>query len=307
MSAIITAANQLVKQYAADEKSAAFITEMFATIADEDSRGEFSPFVLSYDAEAIAAGATSYRLGTTSFWNIRDGVIDPARIQYYISMFGAESSPLVMDIEAWDLKTEWDVAGPNLQLAARMWSEGSSRPIGFYAIMPDVQYWYFVLLARAIAEANAYDIVKYSANISSWMTRNDRTYAMLGQYVDFLVPRVYVLYSDDSNNPFSDWKLYATSAIQEAVRIANGKPVYPMMAPQVGGATEPLLETEWINALQYVFSLPGVSGVAIYSGGTDPVLYNWVTAIADTLRDLHGLLLIDGTLLLLADTTGLIG
>lgn len=284
MSAIFSLASQLVGQYAADERSAAFITEMFATIADEENRGEFNPFVLSYDAEAIAAGATPYRLGTTSFWNISGDTIDPARIQYYINLFGAETSPFVMDIEAWDLKEEWDVAGPNLKLAASMWAAQSSRPIGFYALLPDVEYWYFVLLSRAITAANAYDIVKYSANISSWMTRNDRTYAMLGQYVDFLVPRVYVLYSDDVNNPFSDWKLYATSAIQEAVRLANGKPVYPMMAAQVAGATVPLLETEWIASLQYVLSLPGVSGVAIYSGGTDPVLFNWVTAIADMLN-----------------------
>jgi hypothetical protein len=116
------------------------------------------------------------------------------------------------------------------------------------------------------------------------MQINNWTEERLGKYIDFICPRCYVVYNTTVG--MAEWKWYATLSVMEALRCSRGKPVYPMVWWHANGTDEELTEARWIESLQWIAGLPGISGIMVYSGGDAPSGYTWTDAIDE---------LVDGT------------
>jgi hypothetical protein len=85
--------------------------------------------------------------------------------------------------------------------------------IGYYGIIPQRDYW------NTQQGAN-------SAKYHSWQQTNDSV-APLANMVDVVFPSLYTFYPDSAA-----WQKYAIAQIQEAKRLAPGKPVYAFLWPQ---------------------------------------------------------------------------
>lgn len=77
----------------------------------------------------------------------------------------------------------------------------------------------------------------------------------LVEVVDILFPSLYTFYYDQSG-----WKLYATANVNEAKRIAGGKPVIPYLWPQFHDSNSALKGTHllgsyWRLELEHLKSL----------------------------------------------------
>jgi len=256
-----------------------------------ESRTTYNHTVYSYDATAQAAGATPYLLAGPFFWyeDLGGGSYDRSRVvpadvaDGIVSGSGRNSTnPILVDIEEWSPLNEQEQLLRNLRNAVQMWRAGGKRNIGMYRLLPYSDYWTPAKLQRAIIDGNPDESeADQTANIARNMEVNDRTAAALVDMLDYLCVRCYRSYNDDSYYP--EWQWYVTLSVMEALRTGKGKPVYPIVYYNDANGDE-LSEARWIQMLQYVAALPGISGVMVYSGGDAPSGYTWTDAIAELIN-----------------------
>lgn len=120
----------------------------------------------------------------------------------------------VIDIERW-----WtgngaplvDQAITNYEWVAELYKEQlpAGHKFGFYSTIPIRNYW---------AVVNNSD--------TAWKNANSKLEG-LGAIVDFTFPSIYTFYDGRDG-----WVKYATAQIQEAQRVAPGKPCYPFLWPE---------------------------------------------------------------------------
>ena len=271
------------------KQDAEWAVELLKVLTAE-SRTTYNHTVYSYNSTAIAAGATTYRLLGNSFWyanngsdrskvsceDVADGIVGVASRE-------SATSRVLVDVETWSPRTEPEQTLRNMRNAVWMWRAGSGRELGFYRVLPYSDYWTPAYLQRAIGGSPDYSEATQTAKVARNMEVNDRTAAALVDLVDYLCPRVYRSYNDDDH--YDDWQWYVTLSVMEALRVGKGKPVYPIVWFNDANGDE-LSSARWIQMLQYVSALPGISGIMVYSGGSAPSGYTWTDAIAA---------LIDGT------------
>jgi hypothetical protein len=139
--------------------------------------------------------------------------------------------------------------------AALETSSNREQRFGFYDIGPSGEYWITVR-----AEANP-------RGFRRWLQTNDIIASQVTPHVDFLAPSCYTFY-DSGSQDRERWVAATIAVVQEARRVAPGKPVYPFIWPQFhpsAGRTGEYLPVEfWRLQLDTVRKL--VDGVIIWGG-----------------------------------------
>jgi hypothetical protein len=92
-------------------------------------------------------------------------------------------------------------------------SVAPAAKFGYYSLIPNRDFF------RAIQGKN-------SAKYHAWQAENDRLKAV-ATVVDFTCPSLYTFYDD-----VPSWKTFAIEQIDEARRLAPGKPVFPFVWPR---------------------------------------------------------------------------
>lgn len=147
-------------------------------------------------------------------------------------------NPIAINLEQYPTKEEHsdnDVAasvGKLLTIMDWIRDERPNSKVGFYDIVPNAN-WFM-----------AYDEHYNAQRRIDWMAANDRVQA-LADAADWLAPSLYTQHPKDVFPQFPDlWENYLRRNIEEARRLANGKPVYPFMWPKLSG--EYLTGEDWL-------------------------------------------------------------
>lgn len=227
--------------------------------------------IYATDDELIASSASPYQLGTAWCWYVRRNGqydyshIDCATIDSACRQSATRNDLFVMNIEEWDLENDFDNAVEQLLTAARRWkSNQPKRPIGYYTLIPSRDYWTPVGLCRAIDGGRLADIQKYDNDNTAWMKRNDAAASAMLPYVDFTVASLYEFYVGKE----PDWRQYATANINEAMRVAQGKPVYAMLMPCLHDTQTPIPLPQWKRMVQCVTAHTELAGLMIHYSPT---------------------------------------
>lgn len=239
--------------------------------------------IYATDSQLIASGAKPYTLATLWYWYSRvDGQYDTSRVDLSAIANAAAKTdpaiPLVMDIEHWDLaKPEEREPGIcNLRVAAlRLRLAHPSLSLGYYSLLPDRNYWAPV---KAWVGLSSWDAKTWRDGVTSlraWRDRNSANAADLLSLVDVLYPSIYHFYPGKP----SEWRAYAVANLDEAVRIAKGRPVIPFMCPQYPDNAMVAMD-EWRMMLDVVREY-GVSACAVYAN--KPVGDEWRTAVSEVM------------------------
>lgn len=283
-------ASHFLSQTAAVDYSASILSDLTTLIANTASRTVYSQNVYSYDATAGSNGAHQAYLLSSWYWypyndpndsgsGYNETAVDPAIVQRGIDTHGGDAGLRLIEMETWNPYTQAGIAGPNWQLAAKMWQQQTSHLIGFYRLFPDITSNYLpVIYFKDAVAANDYVTQdRWRAIIATWMKQNDYNITFVRDYIDFLCPQCYVQTSGSQ----TDWQWSIGLQILESTRLAGGKPVYPICWFRAQTSDAVLTESEFVNSLKFILSFPGVSGIYMYSGGTAPVLYTWQDKITE--------------------------
>ena len=128
----------------------------------------------------------------------------------------------VIDIEHWELEGDAGSVEASLQKLGKVTSllhkYNPNLLIGMYRLLPS-------------RDPNAAYAGTGSEMYEEWQQHNDQLAASLGGSVDVLYPSTYVLHLGEHGQTTEErWAVYAMNSIQEARRIANGKPVIPFLS-----------------------------------------------------------------------------
>ena len=147
----------------------------------------------------------------------------------------------VLDIESWadhdnsEGRGYWRVDDDGLEkyIQALSWyreAMPTGHGVALYSILPVRNYH------DAIDAPDA-------ASFKRWQRWNDEVKPLV-PYVDVLLPSCYTFYEDRD-----EWALYAWRQVQEAKRIGEGKPVYPVLWPRYHGNKHRLPGDYWKQQL----------------------------------------------------------
>lgn len=191
-----------------------------------------------------------------------------AKVQQVAQSIDPVLYPLVMlDVEHWPMPANVQ----NLVTIGQWFKAAlpSGVKFGFYSMAPIRDYW------RSLNPA--------SQDFKNWQADNTKMQP-LANVVDVLFPSLYTFYPDRAG-----WVKYATANVNEAKRIAGGKPVIPYLWPHyhesnaaMQGAA--LLGSYWRLQLDQVQSL-GLTSAVIWGGYQKPWNENacWWTDTKDFL------------------------
>ena len=246
--------------------------------------------VYSYDRLAMDMGASPYRLLTMYAWfPYVNGAYDtqsvsPRVVTKTMNAMQQETSPIIVDIEAFDPLNDGENMLRNVVRACSMWRMCSSREIGLYYVLPFRRYWPCARLRAALA--NGDDPATHVRALATAMEADDQAAERLLPYVDFVTPECYLPYID-TGAKWLDWQWDTAYSILEATRVAKGKPVRPFVwfRATPGGDNVALPLAVWESSLQWVASLPGVDALTVYHGGGVPAEYRWQDAVQKLMCD----------------------
>jgi hypothetical protein len=183
-----------------------------------------------------------------------DDLPDPRAAQEWLRRIRMKRGLLVLDVERWWLRgNDTDVReAMRRYITVFDWirAAGYSDPMGFYGAMPTYN-------------PEAFTRNDGSPERAAWAKENDRIQP-LADRVDILFPS---LYTYDGNT--EAWEQRAMATLQEARRIAHGKPVYPFIWPQYEGAKNPIglqymPRAQWARELKVIAN--NASGMVIWGG-----------------------------------------
>ena len=226
--------------------------------------------VFSTDKELQAAGASPYHLGSSHYW------FDYIESKYLTDEHSIERtkkyllpglpSPLVIDIESWDLNDETrdDVYRKLKGVTDTVRSINPGWRIGWYRYLPIRQYW------TPINERSTDKTYRH------WTLDNRQNIRKLGRLFDFLAPSIYSFYPEHS---FAKWKKYASGNLSECIYAR--KPTYAFVWPSYHApGTPPVISDMWRSQLRYLRDDDRCDGVFIWDKGTDT---DWRQIVVDEL------------------------
>jgi hypothetical protein len=153
---------------------------------------------------------------------------DHTRITTFAQLANQTTGTVVIDIEHWPVVGD---AAPVAESVKKyetvlQWFKTSAPAVrvGLYGVLPIRDYW------RAIQATG-------SPGYTAWQKQDD-SLAAIAPFADVLFPSVYTFYEDRSG-----WQKYAIAQIQEARRLAKGKPVYIFLWPQYHPSNKTLANT----------------------------------------------------------------
>jgi hypothetical protein len=213
-----------------------------------------------------------------------DDLPDPSAAQEWLHRLRTKHGLLILDVERWWLRgSDADVReAMRRYLTVFDWirAAGYTEAMGYYGAIPTYH------LEAALQDAA-------SAVRAVWRQENDRIQP-LADRVDILFPSLYAADSD-----IESWEKRAIATLQEARRLAKGKPVYPFLWPQYEGVKNPIgLQympgSQWARELEIAGN--NSNGLVIWGGiappGTeDPPRWNesapWWQATLEFLAHQH--------------------
>jgi hypothetical protein len=278
--ALTQATNRLLAQIQADEYCEALVEDMTTQVAATNTTYNRNVFIRKTNATLTAAGALKYTaVPHYAVFDLPDEtVVDVPTIQYYINEYLAAGTgnPIMLNVEAWDLSSTADYAYAIEQLntVASMWLEQTGSDQGWYLLLPEFVYSDSVNLGTAIATANLSATAIYRARLSRRMVDDTNRFANdLFPYVQTMLPQCYV----SSAYTLAQFKWNAAEMILEALRIADGRPVYPVVWDHKLGDSSELSDADFRDMLQFVAAFPGIAGVYMWEGTEDRIAtYNTV-------------------------------
>ena len=178
---------------------------------------------------------------------------NPQTISSLLEQANLSKATAFLDIESWPVVSDdpsvvADSVHKYLVTMQSFEQFAPSAKFGFYAVAPIRDYW------DAISGPG-------SAQYIAWQQRNDDV-APIAMQADILFPSIYTFYPDEAG-----WKKYAIAQIQEARRIAPGKPVYAFLWNQYeveGTGSNYLPPDYWRMELETVRQY--ADGVVIWGG-----------------------------------------
>jgi hypothetical protein len=279
--ALISASNICLGQTQAAEYAAAQVAQATSLVADYASRTTYNNTAYSRTTSIITnTGAARYVTHfndpavywASSVLSYPGAAFEPAVIQSVINEYLASPTDtlLMADCEIWDLSVDAQRAEaiPNLQLYASMWQDQTDRELGFY-YYPFIQH---VRPIEACTSTTKATVARQQGWLSWAMHLGDSIFNDLLPYVNHLIPSVYQQDADDVAN----WRYAAAWSILEAIRLAKGKPVYPIVYHKYTDGLEDLSEANYVAALQFVAAFPGIAGVILWEEAPLPAWYEAV-------------------------------
>lgn len=241
--------------------------------------------VLSYDPQLIAAGAAPYLLTNGQHFYKRTGptTFDTSAVDVSVVAEAAKQSPpgqhVLIDIEEFDLKTEPELAARNIASAIWTWRNVSpSAVLGIYRTVPDLMYGATVHTTRQLLDrnANAAKLGGFADDIAAWQSRNDYYNSAFGDALDFYCPRLY------AGNDWPNWKAYAHYQLIESKRLADGRPVYPIMWAVYDSLT-PIPLAQWNQMIDWVESHYCIDGIMIFTHATLQGATGWRDRVSESI------------------------
>ena len=151
--------------------------------------------------------------------------------------------------------SDLDKAESMIKLMSIIHAMKTERPtlnIGFYAILPEREYWH---------------------RTEEWKNRNDY-YKPLAEFVDYVSPSLYTFYDDQLA-----WVQYAIENINEAKKY--NKPIYPFIWPQYHPSSAlagQLIPGDYWRLQLQTMQCAGADGVIIWGGWQ----IDWTSSISET-------------------------
>jgi hypothetical protein len=178
------------------------------------NKPDLTPFGLK--PITVADSSLLWTSWTASSLSDKETMPDKAKIAAVGRSAQQSSGILVFDIEHWPISGDGAAQSVKQFQTVLQWAKASdpSLKIGFYGIMPQRDYW-----SPNVAQA-------HPERMLAWKQTNTGL-SSLAQQVDIIFPSLYTFYDDKAG-----WQKYAIANIQEARRIAPGKPVYVFLWPQ---------------------------------------------------------------------------
>jgi hypothetical protein len=203
------------------------VAEILAAGAQAHNVDQTSRFIV-YDGTLYLHKPDLTRFGVTritvidsgSMWNNTENrhSIPDANVIHTLARDAKSSTGIaVIDIESWPVVGTPSEVSDSVQKYRRtiqLFKQASpSLKVGYYGVVPVWNYWKAILGS---------DSPEYRA----WQATSDRV-ASIAQAADVLFPNVYTFYKDQDG-----WRRFAIAQMEEARRIAHGKPVYVFLWPQ---------------------------------------------------------------------------
>lgn len=278
--AMQSAINQLLQVYSEEPYSKDLVDDILTAVTATPTA--YNSTVLidwfhAYVGEFTVPGAVETRMSASSTLALNQGYIDWS--------FTWNDDPLrkiMVDVELWNMGVSSEAAEaiPYLRTCLTEWRTQTGREVGLYRLIPWAQIAIGTGLHDAVGASDVWAENVQRSKMVEYMRINDRNSAQLIDYVDFLVPRCYMMYTDW----LSEWKYVTAWQILEAIRIARGKPVYPIIwfrhHPASGGVTD-VPEATWTEMLQFVSGFPGIAGTWIWAEYYTTTLYDWKSDVND--------------------------
>ncbi len=187
-----------------------------------------------------------------------DDLPDPSATHEWMHRIRAKHGLLVLDVERWWLRgKDADVLeAMRRYITVFDWirAAGYSDPMGYYGAIPTYN-------------PDGFTHSQGTPERATWRKENDRVQP-LADRVDILFPS---LYTYDGNSEY--WEKRAVATLQEAARMAHGKPVYPFLWPQYEGVKNPIgltymPKSQWAHELE--IAAHDASGIVIWGGIAPP-------------------------------------
>lgn len=241
--------------------------------------------IFSYNTVLLEHGATPLLVtnGPHFYHTKPDGTFDLSAVDLQVVAESARNTDnpqyVLIDIEEFDLKNEPERAVRNIASALWTWRQESPHTIlGIYRTVPDLMYGATVHSTRVLLDrnANAARLGGFANEIRAWQSRNDYFNTAIGPALDYLCPRLY------AGNDWPNWKAYAHHQLVEAKRLAQGKPVYPIMWAVYDSLTAIPL-AQWKQMLEWVDTHYCVDGIMLFEHSKVQGVEGWVEAVAEYL------------------------
>lgn len=233
--------------------------------------------IYSYDPQLLNMGASPYVLAK-NLMIYRPGVNggnDLSEIDLDVLAATVRSMPpgqtVLLDIEAYDPKTEPDRAAQNIAFAARVWKQlDPTATVGVYRIVPDLHYDGSVSTVKLLIDRTAAaDRLKHKVDdIAAWQKQNERMADAIVPCVDYLCPCLYAI----KDWPY--WKAFAHAQLVEAQRLARGKPVRPIIWATFRDKTA-IPAAQWETMCRWLGTHFCVNDVVVYSTPSLPATDKW--------------------------------
>lgn len=184
-----------------------------------------------------------------------DDLPDPSAAQHWITDIHDKHGKLVLDLERWwlggsDAAVADEARRRFITVIDLLRGAGYTGQIGYYGVIP---IWD---RARALQPEG-------SPARLAWRRENERAQP-LADRVDILYPSLYT-----GDEDVQSWERFAIANLEEARRLARGKPVYPFLWPQFDPgnkslALQYLSRAQWERELAVIGS--HADGVVIWGG-----------------------------------------